>query len=462
MYDASARAARQEWGSQGIYIPETGYFDGLEALPDDIAAEMRELYLGRKPWDQRSAEFMHYAEARNPHNSRWNWMTKSEWVDGHYDIQDRGAGPHGPVVHLFHSGAKIAHLYWQRYQYSQDRQWLRDRAYPMLKGIAEFYRNYPNTTRGDDGKYHIHDVNNSEPIWGATDSQEDIAAMHGIFPAAIRASEILETDADLRATWRDFLANLAPLPTGVDGRWISAAPPILHSGPERPALTPTVYYDLCTVATEDSEMLSHANAIYGSSNVQTRLPVPTLSAIATVAAHLGRGEDMKLLLPSQLRALAAEREFCDWAGSGKTGVMRNRLTLREGPGAIDAERLGRVTRGVHESLLQSGPAVPGGDPVICVFPAWPKEWDAEFRLLARGAFLISAAMERGEIQFVEIQSQAGGECVMRNPWPETPFTLERNGAGAEDVSGTIIRFSTSVGETIRLAPNDAHPEKIKI
>jgi hypothetical protein len=30
MYDACSVAARQQWGSQGIYIPETAYFDGLE------------------------------------------------------------------------------------------------------------------------------------------------------------------------------------------------------------------------------------------------------------------------------------------------------------------------------------------------------------------------------------------------------------------------------------------------
>ena len=35
-------AAQQEWGSQGAYIPETMYFDGLERMPDDIAAEMRD------------------------------------------------------------------------------------------------------------------------------------------------------------------------------------------------------------------------------------------------------------------------------------------------------------------------------------------------------------------------------------------------------------------------------------
>ncbi len=37
MYDNCATAARQQWGSQGMYIPETTYFDGLEKLPDEIA-----------------------------------------------------------------------------------------------------------------------------------------------------------------------------------------------------------------------------------------------------------------------------------------------------------------------------------------------------------------------------------------------------------------------------------------
>jgi hypothetical protein len=450
-YAAAARAARQEWGSQGIYIPETGYFDGMEALPDDIATELRDLYLERKPWEQRSAAFKRYAEAKNPHNSRWNWMAKSDWADGHYDIIDRGAGPHGPVVHLFHSQAKIAHLYWQRYQYSMDKEWLRNAAYPMLKGVAEFYRNFPNTSKGADGKYHIHDVNNSEGIWGATDSLEDMAAMHGIFPTAIRASEILNVDPDLRATWREFLDNLAPLPTLTNGTWVVAHPPVVHGDPDRPGLTPAIYYDLVNAATSDGEILRQAGVTYDS-GATNRLPVPTLSPIATVAAHLGRGEDLRLLMPSQLRAMAAAKEFCDWAGSGKAGVMRNRLTLREGPGAIDAERLGRVTRGVHEGLLQSGPAVPGGDPVISVFPAWPKEWDAEFSLLARGNFIVTSAIGQGRIQFVEIKSQAGADCTVRNPWSGATLEVLRNGASAPDVSGDTIRFSTSLGEEIRLIP----------
>ena len=51
------------------------------------------------------------------------------------------------------------------------RAWLRTRAYPMLKGAAEFYRNFPNVKKGADGKYHIHNVNSNESIYGARDTR---------------------------------------------------------------------------------------------------------------------------------------------------------------------------------------------------------------------------------------------------------------------------------------------------
>ena len=89
MFDASATAARQQWGSQGIYIGETSYFNGLEKLPDDIAAEMQELYLLRKPWEQRSERFKEFALNKHPHSSRWNWMQAGEWKNGRY--VDHGA-----------------------------------------------------------------------------------------------------------------------------------------------------------------------------------------------------------------------------------------------------------------------------------------------------------------------------------------------------------------------------------
>jgi hypothetical protein len=39
--------------------------------------------------------------------------------------------------------AGIAYHCWNYYEFTKDRAWLEEWAYPMMKGAAEFLRNYP-------------------------------------------------------------------------------------------------------------------------------------------------------------------------------------------------------------------------------------------------------------------------------------------------------------------------------
>jgi len=465
MFEACAVAARQQWGSQGIFIPETVYFDGLEKLPDDIAAEMRELYLLRKPWDQRSERFRTFAETKHPHSSRWNWNERGSWVNGRWVTKERGAGPFGNVTHILGTTAKVAWMYWRRYEFTMDRQWLRDRAYPMLKAAAEFYRHFPNLRKEADGKYHIHHVNSNESVWGARDTDEDLSAMRGILAALLRASEILDLDAGMRPLWREFLDNLAPLPVSSHP---DALRPADYQGPEvfvrglKPAVRgggllpdpnslPMWYFDLCTVESEDRERLAIARNTFDAyfrNGLHADTPVGVLSKLAIAAAALGRADAVRHLIPNQMRGLTRERGTAYGGG----GALRNRLSLREGPQALDAQRLGRAAEALHLALLQSAPPAPGKDPVIHLFPAWPKEWDVRYRLLARGAFLVTAAMRSGKIELVELESLAGSECRIRNPWGGRAVRLIRDGRASERHEGSLLRFTTRRGERIRLEP----------
>ena len=75
-------AAKQQWGSSGIWIPETTWFNGEPRCQDDIADEMRRLYLLQKPWSDRSEALMRMARSQQSFNSRWNWISQ----DGHYEL----------------------------------------------------------------------------------------------------------------------------------------------------------------------------------------------------------------------------------------------------------------------------------------------------------------------------------------------------------------------------------------
>ncbi|MCU1234107.1 MAG: hypothetical protein JWP63_2074, partial [Candidatus Solibacter sp.] len=442
MYDASAVAARQQWGSQGIYIGETSYFNGLEKLPDDIAAEMRELYLLRKPWEQRSARFMEYAANRHPHSSRWNWIQAGEWKNGRYAITERGFGPYGAVNHIFGSTAKIAYYYWRRFEFTQDVEWLRTRAYPMIAGAAEFYRNFPNVAKGGDGKYHIHRANSNESVYGARDTDEDLSAMQGITAAAIRASEILNVEADLRAKWREFRDNLAPLSTSATP---DALKPDTYAGPTvfvrglKPAIKPGGFtpdgnslpmflFDLCNSGPNREIAKNTFNAALRN-GVGPQTTVGVLSKMAIAAAQLGRADAVRYMIPAQIEARVPERATAYKGGA----VLANRMTLREGPQALDAQRLGRAAEALQIALVNSAPPAPGEASVIELFTAWPKEWDARFKLGARGGFVVTASISGGEVQAVELESLAGAECRVRNPW-----------------SGEVQLFRTRKGQRIIL------------
>jgi hypothetical protein len=270
-----------------------------------------------------------------------------------------------------------------------------------------------------DGKYHIHHVNSGEGSWNSSDTSYEVSCMHMIFPLAIRASEVLGVDADLRPIWQEIKDNLVELPTRARRDGAGAYGAFVYGGPE--AITP-----------------------------------------------LPPEENLK----SRFLSFTRLGSFIDTAGIGGAQILRNRLRLREGPGAIDAEHIGGLTSGIHQTMLSSSgdprlrgdrvpPAEAGvdGEPVLRIFNSLPKSWDAAFTLLARGGFVVSSSMKKGRIEFVQIQSQVGGECRLQNPWPGTTVTVYCDGKKPGDLSGSLLKFATTRGDTVVVVPKGTMPAR---
>jgi hypothetical protein len=415
MYDAGAVAADQQWGSRGVWIPETTFFNGPEKLPNDIAAELRDLMLVRTPWEQRSARFDWYANNKNRHNSRWNFRADGDWQHGYYVFKPKGTGAFGHTSHILGVAARIGQLAWQRYQFTLDEPWLRERAYPFIKGAAEFYRHFPNFRKGDDGRYHINHTNSGESDWDSRDAPYEVSCMHMIFPLAVRAAAVLGVDAALRPAWQEITDNLVPMPAR--GR--------------------------CGTGSEIADNRPYGAFVYnGPGAIEPIGPEADLKRRFLGFTRLG--------------------SFIDPEGIGGAKIFRNRLRLREGPGAIDAEHIAGLAAGIHQTLADSHPESITNTEPIALFTQWPKDWDAAFTLLARGGFLVSSAQVKGTIPLVEIVSPRGGECRLANPWRGTATTVFRNGRKAEDLSGDTLVFATATGETIVIVPRGKTPAPVRI
>ncbi|MBN2862516.1 MAG: hypothetical protein JXN62_05100, partial [Bacteroidales bacterium] len=131
-FDNYVTAAKQQWGSQGIFINETDNWNGPELLPSNIANDLRDFMInGNGP----SSALGDFAKARNRMHSRWElWPTY--WT----------------TFTTINASEKAEH-FWNHYLYTLDTIFLSTHAYPMLKGVSEFYRNFPNL-KLEDGKYH--------------------------------------------------------------------------------------------------------------------------------------------------------------------------------------------------------------------------------------------------------------------------------------------------------------------
>ena len=71
-------------------------------------------------------------------------------------------------------------------------------------------------------------------------------------------------------------------------------------------------------------------------------------------------------------------------------------------------------------------------------------------------------MKNGKVPFVEIESQLGRSCAIRNPWQDGAVTLYRNGKKSENLKGKLLRFDTQKNERITIAPKGIVPKKLNL
>ncbi|WP_289037763.1 glycoside hydrolase family 95 protein [uncultured Zobellia sp.] len=116
-----------------------------------------------------------------------------------------------------------SHL-WEHYTFSQDLDFLQDKAYPLLKGAAEFCLEWlvedekgnlvtsPGTS--PENKFITPDGYEGSTSYGST---SDLAMIRECFQQTIAASETLQTDAAFRTQLEKALAKLYPYQVGEKG-----------------------------------------------------------------------------------------------------------------------------------------------------------------------------------------------------------------------------------------------------
>jgi alpha-L-fucosidase 2 len=143
----------------------------------------------------------------------------SGWVLHHNTDIWRGTAP---INHSNHGiwvsgGAWLSRHLWEHYQFTQDKEFLKNRAYPLMKGAAEFFTQF--LIKDPKTGYLISTPSNSPENGGLVAGPTmDHQIIRALFRSCIEASDILGTDKEFALKLKGMLPQIAPNKIGQYGQ----------------------------------------------------------------------------------------------------------------------------------------------------------------------------------------------------------------------------------------------------
>jgi alpha-L-fucosidase 2 len=375
-----------------------------------------------------------------------DWILRNEdGAQSYFKAWDPASAPYGKfqrynqyVGFLFTCGPELCGHYLAYYRYTGDETFLREEAYPLLRGVAEFLSGL--LRKGDDGRFHLDPANALETWWMARDPADAMAGIEWLFTEFVALAERLGSDKELRERLGNQLAALPDPPLGVwsldgtvddsiDAYAPAAAPgdPPQHRNFENPALYRVFPFGLSGIGADDHPraVRTFEHRIFSGGQ--------SWSMDAIWAARLGLGEEAGALLAAHTRKWHRFR-YGGW-DSGNSTVFPDGLAV-----VPYTDGAGVACFALHEMLLQSH----GG--LIRVLPAVPADWSGAFQLRAENGFLVAVDFEKGVPNAIKIHSLSDASCALANPWGKACVVRD----GGETVLRSeeeTIRFETRAGKT---------------
>lgn len=367
--------------------------------------------------------------AKNHYNSRG-------WVVHHNTDIWRGAAPINASNHgiWITGGAWMSQHLWWRYQFTLDEEFLRNRAYTILKGAALFFADYLIEDPRKNKDWMISGPSNSPEIGGLVMGPTmDHQIIRNLFSNCIEASEILGVDPEFRAKLKELKSRIAPNQIGQYGQlqeWLEDKDDPenkhrhvshlwgLHPGNE---ITKEETPDLFEAARKSLEMRGDEGTGW------------SMGWKTNFWARLKDGDRAYTLLNILMRLTGSPRTEYDGGG-----VYPNLFDAHP-PFQIDGNF--GVTSGIAEMMLQSHRRNGEGDYVLELLPALPSAWPSGHikGLCARGGFEVDIYWKDGKLTQADIHSNAGSRCTV--VYKNKSMVLETEKYKSYSINGTLDAVS---------------------
>jgi len=299
---------------------------------------------------------------------------------------------------------------------------------PWIEGTVLFYDSfYRAQTKkrtgkelGNDGKLVIYPGNGLEYAGGATDPIDAVCGLKRITGGLLALPDL---PASSRERFQRIQSTLPELPVGQRQR--------------RPSLLPAKTWERDYNKWEPIEMYAFwPYRLVGITQPQTlQLARDTWETVPADRARLCKQDYSWMANVANMAALAWPEEAKKRAiyKMANTSAPQARFPAFFGPGhdwLPDHNWGGSGSVGMQEMLLAPEPGPQGK---LNLFPAWPAEWDVDFRLHAPGPTLVEAVLRRGKLVTLNVTPKSRAKDIVNwlgkqpayQPPPPPPVPLSQ-------------------------------------
>ena len=382
-FDADYRAWGGGYWWQNTRLP---YWSMLQSGDYEMMGPLFDMYLKALPARKLAAKtYYNHSGAFFPETmSFWgNYLDQGDLGYG----TERSGKPAGLtdneyIRRYWQGGLEMVAMMLDYHDHTADPRFRDETLLPFATEILAFFDQH--WQRGPDGKILFHPAMALETWWDATNPLPEIAALRYLLP---RLAD-LTNDPALKATWSKTLADLPPVPLTADKKRIAPAEKFATKrNVENPELYAVFPYLIYGVERSDLTLARCTFAARGSRNNCG------WCQDAIHAACLGLADEAGALVTARAAAVADGFRFPAMWGPNFDWIP-------------DQDHGSNTMTALQRMVLQTA-----GDRIL-LLPAWPRQWNASFRLHAPKNTTIEARVQDGKVLDLKITPESRRKDVV--------------------------------------------------